>query len=638
MNLVDRTSREAQIAWATRLHQLLRDDSQLAAADDVEQAIRQYQDSRFVLAVLGKAKRGKSTLINALLGRRDDLAAPIDKLPASSAISCFRWAEAEEILVQFRDGRCQPIQLDQVRDYVTEESNPENAKGVDLVDVRGPFPGLDRDVELVDTPGAGSLHEHHDALLRTFIPQADAVIFLVTARMPLDQDELELLRQIKAAEIRKVFLAINRIDESDERDIRAAVQHTESLLAEAGIGVERIYRISAKRAFLGDLDESGLPDLLHDIGQLLGQAKGQVLDARLKARVLQAAQPVLDGLETKLESSRKSEDELQADLNELERQQRESVQRRSLATKQFQLRWDRATDTLVTQLKQAQDEVDSAVQQRIASASLSGVSKLAQELPSLLQDEMDARLQPLMTRFESEAQEATAELQDTYHGLELHTAPGRAVRTRDLDIVLKQAAGLGAVTALGGSLVVTGSAAAASIAAANAAALAGTTGTVVAPSILSTLLSIIPSASWLAPLATGTATASAPVALTTTPLWVAMSGPVGWTLVGLGTLAVPFAWRTAKLKSRDQLEKAAQEQVRHIFDRLDETHLPALRKMADSIVAEFELRLDRQLQQTESAIQQALYQRPTENEIAQLEDRTARLRRELVNNEPALTA
>jgi GTPase SAR1 family protein len=56
------------------------------------------------LAVLGKAKRGKSTLINALLGRKDDTLAPIDKLPASSAITRFRYGN-EKAAVAFRDGR-----------------------------------------------------------------------------------------------------------------------------------------------------------------------------------------------------------------------------------------------------------------------------------------------------------------------------------------------------------------------------------------------------------------------------------------------------------------------------------------------------------------------------------------------------
>ena len=211
--------RQVLVGWARQILAALGKRADVAAIQEVTQAINGLLSDRFCLAVLGKAKRGKSTLLNAVLGRKDDTLAPVDKLPASSAISRFRWADTERATVGFRDGRQEQIGVERIREFVTEEFNKENAKGVNLVEIEGPFPRLDHDVELVDTPGAGSIHEHHDALLHAFIPQADAVIFLVTARMPLDQDELDLLQQVKAADIRKVFFAVNKVDESSEQDI-----------------------------------------------------------------------------------------------------------------------------------------------------------------------------------------------------------------------------------------------------------------------------------------------------------------------------------------------------------------------------------------------------------------------------------
>src|SRR5437867_872781 len=105
MDITGIQSRRSLIQWAERLQELLRSRADAYAVEGIAQAITQLQSERFMLAVLGKAKRGKSTLINALLGRRDDLVAPIDKLPASSAISRFAWAEREGATVLFRDGR-----------------------------------------------------------------------------------------------------------------------------------------------------------------------------------------------------------------------------------------------------------------------------------------------------------------------------------------------------------------------------------------------------------------------------------------------------------------------------------------------------------------------------------------------------
>jgi ribosome biogenesis GTPase A len=59
-----------------------------ATLDGINKAVKGLLADRFVITVLGKAKRGKSTLLNALLGRSDDTLAPIDKLPAYPPANC----------------------------------------------------------------------------------------------------------------------------------------------------------------------------------------------------------------------------------------------------------------------------------------------------------------------------------------------------------------------------------------------------------------------------------------------------------------------------------------------------------------------------------------------------------------------
>lgn len=164
--------------------------------------------------------------------------------------------------------------------------------------------------------------------------------------------------------------------------------------------------------------------------------------------------------------------------------------------------------------------------------------------------------------------------------------------------------------------MVAGQAAAASILAVNAAAIT----TVTAPSVISTVgAALIPEAAGLFSfLGTGTATMSVPSAMVTTPLWVAMAGPIGWTLIGLGVAAVPFAWRASKLKTRDKLEEAAQEQVTAIFQRLRTIRVPQLREMADEVRDEFQSSTNRQLAQLEVALTELQHKRPDDRRLAQL--------------------
>ena len=509
MRFLDLAARNQRLGWAKDVLDVVQDRGDEVARSQIQSAIDQFQTAPFSIAVLGKVKRGKSTLINALLGRHDDLAAPIDRLPASSAISRFRWREQEVVTVLFRDGRKESIPLARVREFATEESNPQNVKGVELLEIAGPFDGLDRELELVDTPGAGSIHEHHDTLLHAFIPQADSVIFMVTARMPLDQDELDLLRNIKAADISKLFFAINRIDEANDTDLADAVAHNGRLLAEAGIPVSKVHRISAKRAFQGQAAGSGVPELLGEVREFLIAQKGRVLEERLVSRVTQAANPALQRINFECEHARKSREELETERRQLGAKRLKLSQDRELVEREFRNAWNKALLNFEHALRSSESSTQAKVAQKIASSGLMDVSRLAKQLPTQLQQTVEAELSVPSQNMERELLAATQKLQADYPLFHQSLVEAHQVRLGDTDALLKGAAAGAVFTAVGGGVVAAGSAAAASIAAANTAALTATT-TVAAPSVIGSLLANVPHiGGMLASLGTGTATVSA---------------------------------------------------------------------------------------------------------------------------------
>lgn len=635
MNLTNYCLREDFTCWTRSVREIVFQRSDSMAVSMIEQALSQYREARFSIAVLGKAKRGKSTLLNALLGRRDDLVAPVDKLPASSAISRFSWCEQERVVIHFRDGRREETGYGRVRDFVTEELNPQNVKGVEIVDILGPFTGLDQEVEFVDTPGAGSIHEHHDALLHAFIPRADAVIFLVSARMPIDQDELALLSHVKKSDVNKLFFAINRVDEIQGNDLQDAIRHNQTLLSQVGFTCPTIHPISAKRAFEGNLPASGLLPLVTEISAFIAAHKGYVLNERLVSRVCQAASPVQLGLEMEINSSTKTHQELDDDLRKLSESKQTLVADRTLSEREFELSWNRAVDDMERGLDEVKTQVTNHFVSQIQAAGLTEISKLRQQLPTLISQQLEEYLNPLTRQMETELREATSKLQTKYPRLTWDTSTLLPVHNAGNTSFVFGSLGGAAAAATGVGLATAGSVAAASIAAANTAAIAtAATTTVVAPSVLSSLLTSVPYVGGLlSSLATGTATVSAPAAMTTAPLWVALSGPVGWSLAGIGVLAIPFAWRSSKLKAKDQIELAVREQVKQIIDRIRKDRLPDLRNMADKIIEEFRIRLDRQLNQMEVSLQKARVQRP-DRKMIDILHRMAESLNELLTNPP----
>ena len=146
-----------------------------------------------------------------------------------------------------------------------------------------------------------------------------------------------------------------------------------------------------------------------------------------------------------------------------------------------------------------------------------------------------------------------------------------------------------------------------------------------APSALSGLLTFV-GLNFLAPLATGTATVASPAAIVATPLWVALAGPVGWTLAGIGTLAIPFSWRLSKIKLRDKLEEAAREQVATVVTRLKNERIPTLRSMGKSMTEGFQIHLDRELRKLEKTLVSARDNRLDEQTVARTEKLASRVR------------
>lgn len=630
------------LQWADELSAVMYARGRADIVQQIDEARKSLVSNTFTIAVVGKAKRGKSTLINALLGRTNDLVAPVDKLPASSTISRFRNG-AEKASVLYQDGATENISFARIREFVTEEGNPGNRKNVAMLEVEGAFPSLPRQVEVVDTPGAGSIHEHHDALLHGFIPTADAVIFVLTARMPLDQDELSLLKEIKAADVRKIFFVLNKIDESEPRDIEDAIAHNEKLLASIGLSVGTFHRVSARNAFLGKPD-SRLPDLLADIGQFCSNNKGKLLRQRFLIRVNGAVETEARSIEVAISSATKSNEELDREISDLHQQRQESARTCEFTEKEFLRKWLSAVGVFSVGLDQAEGKVRADIAEKINSTSSVGIGKLIKELPTFFNNQLDAHLAPVAAEFEATAKHLCEGLSSEFPRLSVADDSGLPMKLRSGASAGRSLIGGGVLAAGGYGLATAGASAAASIAASNAAALAAytaATGTAATSASLLGLagmaidavaIGVFGSPLGLSVVGAAAAPVAAP-ALISTPLWVAISGPVGWTLAGVGVLAVPFCWRLSKLKQKERIDTEAEKQIDEIFKGFREKRIPALREAGESIVSGYKNRLDYQIKQLEDALSHAKANRPGETEVARLQAHCDSLRRLIANGE-----
>ncbi|RMF88018.1 MAG: Dynamin family protein [Nitrospirae bacterium] len=209
------------------------------------------ESERFHLAVLGQFKRGKSTLLNALLG---EAVLPSAILPVTALPTVIEAGERRAARVRLEhDGREEVAEsgeeglTDFLDRYVNESSNPENRAGVKEITVTLPAEILRRGVVLIDTPGIGSVHQHNTVATLNFLGECDAALFVTSPDPPLTEVEVGFLKEVKG-KVPRLFFVLNKADYLEEGEREAAVAFLkEAVERHAGLAAEPLFVVSAKR-------------------------------------------------------------------------------------------------------------------------------------------------------------------------------------------------------------------------------------------------------------------------------------------------------------------------------------------------------------------------------------------------------
>jgi len=297
-----------------------------------DQLAERLNEGTFNLVVAGEFKRGKSSVINALLGA-DVL--PVAVVPLTSAVTLVRHGDTVGATVAFRNGDEQSITLAEVADYATEKGNPGNAKGVDHVVVSYPSAWLRGGIRIVDTPGIGSVHQHNTDVTYRFLPQADAVLFVASVDQPVGRAELDFLAEIRRYAA-KVFCLLNKADYLSDAELRESLDFTTRAVGAALNAQVPVIAFSARLARAGtaevegkvgaSLPQGGLPELERALQRLLGEERRAVWLqslARALARELQRAKLAV-GVE--LKALTEPVEQIDASLALFERRKQEALQ------------------------------------------------------------------------------------------------------------------------------------------------------------------------------------------------------------------------------------------------------------------------------------------------------------------------
>lgn len=305
-------------------------------ADELNKISDRLKNHIFSVGIMGEFKRGKSTVINALLGQ--DIV-PADVVPCSATLNYVRWDTEKRAEIHYKDGSAENVSVEELANYVTKitsESQKTSANVEDAV-VYYPCAFCQNGVQIVDTPGLND-DDRMTAISENVIPTLDAIIMVITAQSPFSQSEAEFVRnKVMTSDLGRIIFVVNKIDLTDEderprllRHIKERIQSSvlektalvygedseEYKATKDKIGDVRLIAVSAKKALKGKInnkpemtdesgynefetalsylltEERGLLDLIHPVNQIMSISKEalQTIETRLDALAMSSAE------------------------------------------------------------------------------------------------------------------------------------------------------------------------------------------------------------------------------------------------------------------------------------------------------------------------------------------------------------
>lgn len=339
-------------------------------------AYQQLEQARLAVVVCGEFKRGKSSLLNALL--EEPGLFPVDDYYATSLVSTISYADTEQVTVLLspKEGASETRQISraEMAGYVTESGNRDNRKGVDLVTIATPNPRLASGLTFVDTPGVGGVYVRHTMATLAFLPLAHAVLFVADATQVLTESELHFLRRAAASakvtdDADGLVCVLTKIDLVSDYDrllanTRAKLAETLSRPADQVLVIPVSAKAKLRYMARGDeryLRLSNFPELERVIWATLSRRQAKVLLGGALTELERSTQALLQPIDSELAA-------LRADTKEHEEQLRAAQQKRKIRLIEMEERGPRWRRELEAQLADTERAV-----RHTAESQLDGV-------------------------------------------------------------------------------------------------------------------------------------------------------------------------------------------------------------------------------------------------------------------------
>lgn len=250
-----------------------------ATSERARDVFARIAENRFNLLVAGRFSRGKSSLMNAVLGM-DRLLTGV--LPVTSVITSVQYANPEALYIEYEGNRFGfEAPMRDLAEYTTELGNPGNRRQVQVARVGLPAEILWRGFCFVDSPGLGSSIIQNTRTTEAFLPEADALVMVSGFDGPLSDEEVRVLRLLSGSGLR-LFFVLNKQDVVSPGVRQEVCDYVRGQLRDLWDGhAAQVFSLSALEGLRAKIDRnpralaaSGLADFERELTRFLVEERG----------------------------------------------------------------------------------------------------------------------------------------------------------------------------------------------------------------------------------------------------------------------------------------------------------------------------------------------------------------------------
>ena len=247
----------------------------------------------YIVAVIGEFNRGKSTFINALLGKS---ILPTDILPETATVTAIVFNDEPKLSIMTNSGEYDgEASIEFLKKFSAQILDEKSLSQIKYIKIGYPVELLRERVVLVDTPGVADLNEQNAAVTYNFIPKADTVIFILDANSPLKKSERDFINNhLISRGITDILFLLNKYDNIDIEEEPDLIDNVKRRLEKAFVtnGHNTLKNIeclpvSSRNAILGIeandnklIESSGINEVKAKLMELLSKSRMKELKDR----------------------------------------------------------------------------------------------------------------------------------------------------------------------------------------------------------------------------------------------------------------------------------------------------------------------------------------------------------------------